>query len=238
MINRLIREAGMELRLETELAAIHDDGAGRVGAVTTNRGDRIDCQLVGLTAGVTPNLSALEGSGIETGRGVRVDWSFATSAPDVYAAGDCAELCTPGGERNVLEQVWYTGRAQGEAVADILAGEERRYQRGIWFNSAKFLDLEYQVYGDVGRRIPGEQSLYWEHPGGKHAIRLVHKDGAVIGVNLMGIRFRHPVCEAWIRDRRPVEWVVDHLGEANFDPELFTRYESDAAAAFRRELLS
>jgi NAD(P)H-nitrite reductase large subunit len=236
MINRLIRESGMELRLETELEEIVDDGSGRVGAVVTSAGDRIDCQLVGLTAGVTPNLSALEGSGIETGRGVLVDWSFKTSAPHVYAAGDCAELRTPEGERNLLEQVWYTGRAQGEAVADVIAGDERTYQPGIWFNSAKFLDLEYQVYGDVGRRLPGEESLYWEHPGGRHAVRLVHEDGVVIGINLMGIRFRHEVCEAWIRDRRPVDWVLDHLGDANFDPELFVTYESQAVAAFRRAL--
>ena len=68
MINRVIREQGIDLRLETELAEIVDDGAGRVGAVTTKTGDRLDCQLVGLTAGVGPNLDLVKTTDIPVGR--------------------------------------------------------------------------------------------------------------------------------------------------------------------------
>ncbi|MEE8408640.1 MAG: FAD/NAD(P)-binding oxidoreductase [Myxococcota bacterium] len=243
MINRLIRASGMRLELECELdeiVGVVDHGIGRACAVVTNRGERIACQLVGLTAGVSPNLSAVKSSKIDIGRGILVDWSFATSAPDVFAAGDCAELVKPEGERNVIEQVWYTGRAHGEVVADILAGCERTYRQGIWFNSAKFLDLEYQVYGAVGRNIPGERNLYWEHPRDPHALRIVYqgdnKGDKVIGFNLMGLRYRHEVCERWIKEERPVRWVLDHLEEASFDSELFERFEGDIRQSLRQSL--
>jgi NADPH-dependent 2,4-dienoyl-CoA reductase/sulfur reductase-like enzyme len=236
MINRVIREAGMALKLETELDAIIDDGTGRAGAVDTDRGERIACQLVGLTAGVHPNLSAVQGSSIETDRGVLVDPSFRTSVPDVYAAGDCAELVTPDRERNIVEQVWYTARAQGEVVADVLAGEERSYERGIWFNSAKFLDLEYQVYGTVPNVPKPEETLYWEHESHEHAVRLVHEAGKLVGLDTIGIRYRHQICERWIREQRPIAWVVDHLEEANFDPELFRRHEPEIIAALRAQV--
>ncbi len=233
MVNRIIEREGFGLHLETNLKAIVDDGGGRVGGVETAEGPRFECQLVGLTAGVSANIDLVKGSSIETGRGVLVDDGFRTSAPHVWAAGDCAEIRARDGGRNLIQQVWYTGKRQGALLADALAGDDVHYDPGIWYNSAKFLHLEYQTYGDVNRNVPGEQSLYWEHDDGLHALRLVHVEGRVIGVNLMGIRYRHRKCEEWIRDRRSVEWVLEHLDEGNFDPEFAPRHE----ARIRRTLL-
>ena len=100
MINRIIEEEGLGLVLEASLQEILDDGTGRVGAVVTDDGRRIECQIVGLTAGVRPNIDVVQNTPIETGRGVLVDWSLRTSVPSVYAAGDCAEIKT-GEERNL-----------------------------------------------------------------------------------------------------------------------------------------
>lgn len=241
IINRLIREAGFDLRLETALKEIEDDGHGRVSAVITDKDERIECQLVGLTAGVSPNIELVKDtvidSGINTGRGILVDWSLQTSAPDVFAAGDCAEIVTDGDARNVLQQVWYTGKMQARIAAHGLAGKQATYDPGIWYNSAKFLDLEYHTYGQVNLCVPDEQNLYWEHPNGLHCIRLVYLPDRIIGINTMGVRFRHRVCEAWIAEQRPVEYVLEHLAEANFDPELFRRFEADAIAQFREALV-
>ncbi|NNF06383.1 MAG: FAD-dependent oxidoreductase, partial [Candidatus Eisenbacteria bacterium] len=88
MVNRIIEEDHLGLVRETELKEIHDDGNGRVGAVTTSTGERIECQFVGLTAGVHPNIGFLKESGIPTGRGVLVDWSLRSEVPDVFAVGD------------------------------------------------------------------------------------------------------------------------------------------------------
>ncbi|MBZ0266541.1 FAD-dependent oxidoreductase [bacterium] len=233
MVNRLVRAHGFDLRLETQLAEIVDDGSGRAGAVVTDGGDRIECQLVGLTAGVSPNLDLVRDTPVATGRGVRVDASLRTNVEGVFAAGDCAELATGGDGPGRLEQVWYTGKEQGEVAGDVIAGSERSYEPRIWYNSAKFLDLEYQVYGRVNRAVPGERSLYWEHPDGRHAVRLVHVDGTLIGVNVMGMRYRHLVCEAWIREGRDVEHVMSHLADAHFDPEFFRRHEADIVPALR-----
>lgn len=236
MVSRLIREAGFELRLETGLKEIEDDGNGRAGAVITDQDERIECQLVGLTAGVSPNIELVEETAIETGRGILVDWSLRTSVPDVLAAGDCAEIVAGGDGRNLLQQVWYTGKRQARVAAQVLAGMEATYDPGIWYNSAKFLDLEYHTYGQVNLRVPGEQNLYWEHPNGRHSIRIVYLADRVIGINTMGVRFRHRVCEAWIAAQRPLEYVLEHLAEAHFDPELFRRFDAHATAQFKEAL--
>ena len=238
MVTRLIREAGFGLKLETGLKEIEGDGSGRVGAVVTDKDERIECQLVGLTAGVSPNIELVKDhAAIETGRGILVDRSFATSAPDVYAAGDCAEIVTEGDGRNLLQQVWYTGKMQARIAAHVLAGQQATYDPGIWYNSAKFLDLEYHTYGQVNLCVPDEHNLYWEHASGLHSVRIVYLPDRVIGINTMGVRFRHRVCEAWIAEQRPLEHVLEHLAEANFDPELFRRFEADVTVQFKEALV-
>jgi NADPH-dependent 2,4-dienoyl-CoA reductase/sulfur reductase-like enzyme len=229
MINRHIREQGIDLRLNTELKEIIDDGTGKAGAVITSTGERIACGYVGLTAGVSPNIGFLQGSGIATQRGILVDALLQTSAPDVYAIGDCAELQQPEPGRRAIEPVWYTGRMMGENVAHNILGKKTAYQPGIWFNSAKFFDIEYQVYGHVPAQFnAGEASLYWEHRDGKKAIRIVYDraTSAVLGFNLMGIRYRQEVCERWIQRKTPLEHVLQDLSLANFDPEFFPEYEA------------
>lgn len=232
MVGRVIRREGIDLRLATELERIEDDGRGRAGAVVTKSGERIECQLVGITTGVAPNLALARASGIPCGRGVLVDDSFRTRVEGVWAAGDCAEIAPPPASSGRVEQLWYTGRKHGEVLGRVLAGEPARYERGVFFNSAKFFDLEYQTYGDVPADLSGASSLYWEHEDGRHALRIVHGDGGVRGFNCLGIRYRQAVCERWIRERRPIDFVLERLAEANFDPEFFRRHERDMLRAW------
>jgi len=123
-------------------------------------------------------------------------------------------------------------------LARVLTGERQAYDRGIWFNSAKFFDIEYQTYGVVPN-VPrdGEEHLWWEHPDGQHGIRIVfRKDNRiVIGFNLMGIRYRQNVCQRWIKESRTIDYVLQNLGEANCDPEFFMQYEPHIIAEYNRK---
>ena len=225
MVTRHIREHGIDLRLSTELKEIKDDGTGKVVSVITNTGEEIQCGLVGLTAGVSPNIDIVKNTGIEFERGVLVNEYLETNVPDIYAAGDCAEFHKPFTNRKKIEQVWYTGGLQAEALSKTICGKRTAYDPGIWYNSAKFLDIEYQVYGLVNMNIPGEKSFYWEHEKGRHSIRIVYTEEGVTGFNVMGIRFRQALCEKWIEMKRNVEYVIENLSEANFDPEFYDKFE-------------
>ena len=229
MISRHIQKHHIDLRLEKNLGEIIDDGSGTAHAVTVKEtGEKIDCGFVGLTAGVSPNIGWLKDSAIETNRGILVDEYLQTNIKDIYAIGDCAEMKNPSPGRRPVEAIWYTGRMMGETVAHNICGSTIKYNPGIWFNSAKFLDIEYQVYGTVlAKPLPEHKSLYWEHEEGEKSIRVVYDENtnAVLGFNLMGIRFRHEVCEKWIAKKTNLEVVLQDLSLANFDPEFYEQYE-------------
>ncbi|MGV3504336.1 MAG: NAD(P)/FAD-dependent oxidoreductase [Adhaeribacter sp.] len=240
LVARQIHRHGVDLKLNTQVQAFEGDAAGLLQAVTTEDGETIPCQVAGVAIGVQPNISFLHGSALATARGILVNEFLQTNIPGVYAAGDCAEFQPREGQAGQIEQIWYTGRMQGETVAYNLCGEQRPYQRGVWFNSAKFFDLEYQTYGLVpAGPQPGLQTLYWQHPDGHKALRIAYQSDTleVCGLHVLGIRYRHEVCEAWIREKKTVHHVLERLQNANFDPEFFRRYESNIRKAFTNQLL-
>ncbi|WMX15082.1 FAD/NAD(P)-binding oxidoreductase [Aureispira sp. CCB-E] len=241
MIGRHIVEHHIDLRLETELKEILSDDHGRARAVITNTGEKIECQFVGLTAGVSPNIQFIktsEACDIDTQKGILVNDYLETTAPDVYALGDCAQLMNPMEGRRPIEAIWYTGRMMGETVAHTICGKRTAYVPSLWFNSAKFLDIEYQVYGDVRANPPSNHAqLYWEHEEGRKSIRLVFdkETNAILGFNLMGVRYRHEVCEKWIEEDTSIEEVLQNLGLANFDPEFYDEYEAAVIEQYNRK---
>jgi NAD(P)H-nitrite reductase large subunit len=236
LIDRQFEENHVPVRYNTELREILGDANGRVRAVVTTVGEEIACQWVGLATGVAPNLALAKTSAVETDRGILVDAYLQTNVPDVYAAGDCAQHRQPGRSEVPIEQLWYTGRMQGETVAQTICGQPTPYRRGVWFNSAKFFNLEYQTYGQApASPTPGLDSFYWEHPSGRAAFRMYFRaeaPHAVVGFNSLGLRLRHDVCERWIVQATPAAEVLTHLGAANFDPEFFPQHEKAIVGAY------
>lgn len=222
LVGQHIRQHNIELRLQTELKAILPDEKGRAASVLTSTGEQIPCSFVGLTAGVFPNIGFLKNSEIGTRRGVLVNEYLETTIPDVYAAGDCAEFINPKPFNPAVEQLWYTARMQGATLAKTICGERTAYDRGIWFNSAKFFGLEYQTYGIIANKLrEGEGTFYWENPDKSQAFRVQfnQSDASVTGFNFLGIRYRQDVAEAFIRSKTPVETVLRNLSKGLFNPE-------------------
>lgn len=239
MISRHIKSHHIDLRLAEELQSIEDDGNGNACAVLMkNSGERMECGYVGLTAGVHPNVKWLKESPLNVERGIVVNNHLETNIKDVYAVGDCAQLESPKPGRRNIEAIWYAGRMMGETAAYNICDKSVEYDPGIWFNSAKFLDIEYQVYGDVPGKLPSHLStIYWEHPDGEKAIRINYhtESKKVAGFNLMGIRFRHEVCEKWIKDGTALKEVLENLNLANFDPEFYDTYEEIIRKSFAKQ---
>ncbi|MCB7482245.1 NAD(P)/FAD-dependent oxidoreductase [Christiangramia sediminis] len=239
MISKHIRSHGVDLRHNVEPDKILSDENGRVKAVTTKDGEEIECQLVGLCAGVKPNIDFLKDSNLETDRGILVNEYLETNIPDVYSIGDCAQQRTAVGLRNPVEAVWYTGRIMGETLAQTLTGTRTAYQPGNWFNSAKFFDIEYQTYGWVWP-VPKakEQHFHWQHESGLKAITISYNSESreFLGINTFGIRMRQEIFDLWLNENRKIDHVLANLKLANFDPEFYDRHEKEIFKSFKNNL--
>jgi NADPH-dependent 2,4-dienoyl-CoA reductase/sulfur reductase-like enzyme len=239
MINREIRDNHIDLRLGVNLKEIKSNNIGGVKSVViAETGEEIECDVVGLTAGVSPNVDFLKGSSIEIGRGVKVNRFLETNISNIYAIGDCAEQHEAIGFRRPIEAVWYTGRMMGETVAQTICDNRIEYKPGHWFNSAKFIDIEYQTYGWVwAEPKENEARFYWEHKDGKKCIHLNYDKSTreFIGINTFGIRMRHTFFDRILNEKQSVDYVLEHLADANFDPEFYKLHEPEIVAKFNQE---
>jgi 3-phenylpropionate/trans-cinnamate dioxygenase ferredoxin reductase subunit len=141
---------------------------GRVRAAELTDGTTLDVDFVIAGVGILPALELAEAAGIDIENGIRTDATGRTSAPNVWAAGDCASFPYRG-EQIRLESV---GNAidQAEAVADNIMGVGRAYEAKPWFWSDQY-DVKLQIaglnagYDRVVVRKAGEAVSHWYYAG-------------------------------------------------------------------------
>jgi len=229
MINQHILAHGIDLQLNTELHSIEGDERDRAKTIVTKKGDCIPSQWVGLTVGVSPNIDFIKKSGLELGRGVKVNRYLETNLKDIYAIGDCAEQTQPLPQRRSIEAVWYTGRMMGETLAQTLLGNKTPYTPGHWFNSAKFFDIEYQTYGMVSAHPDAaeEAQFFWKPKKANVSLRFSYHPVSekLLGVLALGTRIRHHVFDRWLEEERTLNYVLTHFSEAAFDPEFYPNFK-------------
>ena len=217
-----IERHGVRLRLSTEVAAVSgDEQTSRVSSILTSQGEEIACQMLGVCIGVRPGVDWLKA--VQTppamGRGIQVGPDFRTSLPDVWSAGDCAEFAGAGEASPLLEQIWYAAKRQGELAARAMLGDAVHYRPPLFFNSAKFFEVEYTTVGQAVK-LP-EDAVAFAHrvPGQRATVRIAARQGVVMGFNMLGARWDHQQLETWIRERRSMDEVMASLHRAQFDVE-------------------
>lgn len=243
MISKHIISHGVDLRFNTALEEIIGDENGKVKAVVTTQGEEIPCNLVGITTGVKPQISFLKNSNIETDRGILVNRKLETNIEGIYAIGDCAQHRNPIGNRPPVEAVWYTGRIMGETVAQTICGNTFEYNPGNWFNSAKFFDIEYQTYGWVfseKKMMDYEAHFHWKCKSDLRRVTISYhkKSKEFLGINTFGIRMKHEVFDQWLTEKRSIDYVIENLIKANFDPEFYKKYEDEIQSKFFQQAIN
>lgn len=102
-------------------------------SVQTKGGLDLDCELVVIAAGVTPCIEFLQSSSIVCNDGVLVNEYLQTSDPDVYAAGDVANLFHPLYGQNLRIEQWDNAVKQGRLAARNMLGRHEPYTRISYF---------------------------------------------------------------------------------------------------------
>jgi carbon-monoxide dehydrogenase iron sulfur subunit len=115
-------ERGLRMLVGEEISAICGE-AGRVEYVMY-KGERIPARLVVLGTGVAPNVALAQAAGLALGESgaIAVDRSMRTSAADIYAAGDCAEVPDAGTGKFTYSAVGSTGAMAGAIAGANAAG--------------------------------------------------------------------------------------------------------------------
>ncbi len=194
------QEHGVEYQLQSSLEEIHGD-KGKVEGVRIS-GRTYDADAVVVAVRVKPNTELAKDAGIVLGEsgGVRTDDRMATSAKNIYAAGDCIETFDLITRRHVFFQLATTAVRQSMVAGINAAGGEARYPGSTGVTTVKLFGVEIATLGPttamaqkigmhpVSVRITGSTRLSY-YPGGKDlTVKLLANpsDGKLLGAQLVG----------------------------------------------------
>lgn len=220
---------------------------GRVTGVQTDEGKVIKCQIVACAVGIRPRTELASSAGLMLDRGILVDEHMHTSARNVFAAGDVAQVYDPITGEHSLDTLWAVATEQGAAAGWSMVGEPRPFLRGTPFNVTRLGGVITTIIGSVGspdRRdddlvsIVRGDSERWRHHSAEFSVEVGEKPdrvrlmlnpdrivGAVITGDQTASRFVNELISSQV-DIRPIYHLL--LRSPGRSLEIIARYIQQA----------
>jgi 3-phenylpropionate/trans-cinnamate dioxygenase ferredoxin reductase subunit len=139
----LHRDHGVSMHFNEAVASF--EGDGRLEAVVTSGGRRLDADVAVVGVGTEPSVELMGGTGLDQGGGIPVDASLQTAIPGVFAIGDVANHDHPVFGRIRVEH-FDNAIKMGERVAKNMLGDPEVFDDPHWFWSDQY-DSQIQMVG-------------------------------------------------------------------------------------------
>jgi NADPH-dependent 2,4-dienoyl-CoA reductase/sulfur reductase-like enzyme len=142
LVANAIEKAGVELRLQTRITQLHVQ-QGRIQGISISD-EMLPADLLIFAPGIEPNSDLAWEAGIALGvaKAIHVDETLHTSAPNVWAAGDCTETFHLVTRRPAWIPLGTTANKQGRICGQNVAGNAYHFPGVVGTAITKFLDLE------------------------------------------------------------------------------------------------
>jgi nitrite reductase (NADH) large subunit len=171
-----IEAKGVRVLLGAETAAIH--GGLAVEAVELKDGRVLPCGLVVMAVGIRPSTALAASAGLQVKRGIVVNDSMQTSAPGIYAIGECAE------HRGVCYGLVEPCYEQARVAAAAIAGEPARYPGSVLATNLKVSGVSVFSAGDF--EGAGAETIVVRDAGQRSYRKLVVREERLAGAVLVG----------------------------------------------------
>ena len=147
----LHREHGVDFRFGTQVRALEGDKT--VSRVVLSDGTELDADAVLVAVGVSPNTKLAEDAGLAVDNGILVDKRLRSSDPDIFAAGDVANIDHPLLRSRVRVEHWDVALNTGPAAAKAMLGQDISYDKLPYFYTDQYdLGMEYAGWVPPGTK--------------------------------------------------------------------------------------
>jgi nitrite reductase (NADH) large subunit len=177
LLKQVVEQKGILVILNANTAAIHGDTY--VTSLELADGRTIDADAVIFAAGIRPNVALARDAGLAIGRGVQVNDQMQTSAPEIFALGECAEH--RGSCYGLVEPAY----DQARVLAAHLAGCTAAYHGSVVATNLKVSGVSVFSGGDF-MAADGQETIVLNDARRGVYKKLVIADGRLTGAVLVG----------------------------------------------------
>jgi hypothetical protein len=178
--------------------------------VELKSGRTLPCDVFIVTVGIQPNIDLAQAAGLLVNRGIIVDETMRTSAPDIFAAGDACEYSkqVPG--------LWAVAVEQAKVAAINAVGGHAVYDEVVPVTMLKVAGVDVTSMGRFERRSDNEIEITQEDVEGHGYRKLVIADGKLMGAILVGDPANAQAVAAAVKARREVAGQIEALQAGNW----------------------
>lgn len=185
MIKRWVEKQGVRVVTKAGVEFI-EPGASSPLTVALSTGERVDCDLLIVAAGVAPNVAFLEGTPVHVAKGVLVDDTMQTSVPGIYAAGDVAEAPDLFSGRHLVAAIQPNAADQARVAALNMAGQPARMKGVLAINVLDSLGMISSSFGEWQGVAGGEGVEQADEANGRY-ISLQFVGDVLVGATAIGL---------------------------------------------------
>jgi NAD(P)H-nitrite reductase large subunit len=149
IIEARLQVEGITLHFHSELHEIIGR-SGKVNSIRLKNGKTLKCGLLAYAIGILPRVELAREASLHVDRGILVNEFMQTDDPNIFAAGDVAQVFDPISGRSILDSLWGAAREQGCAAGMNMAGQSTPYVKSIPFNVTRLAGLTTTIIGAVG----------------------------------------------------------------------------------------
>ena len=182
-IKRWCEEKGVTVHTSTKVDTIEQSG-GKLLAKFSN-GQSVQADLIIQATGVGANIAFLDGSGIDTDFGVKVNDHLQSSNADVYAAGDVAQGLDFSTGNYSVQAIQPTAADHGRIAALNMAGRDVRHQGSVNMNVLDTIGLVSCSFG-LWEGVDGGQSAEVNNHDTYRYLNLQFQDDVLVGASSLG----------------------------------------------------
>ncbi|GAB4480212.1 MAG: FAD-dependent oxidoreductase [Anaerolineales bacterium] len=226
IVERRLAEDGIQIHFQAELAEILEKN-GKVAGVRLESGAQIRCETVAYAIGVAPRIKVAQEAGIACERGILTNEKMETNLPDIYAAGDIAQVFDPRTGKSGIDSLWSPAREQGETAGANMAGGQEVYRKEAPFNVTRLGGLTTTIIGSVGngresdlvgiargdsetwRQIP--DAIITQSGFEINRLRLMIGDKQILGAIVMGDQKLSTPLQIMVREKTDISPIRDRL---------------------------
>ena len=204
-----LEELGLMVVTQAEVVAV--EGDGRAVQVKLSDDRSLPCDVLLVAAGIRPNLDLARSCGLDVKRGVIVDETMRTNAPDIFAAGDVCEF------NQQIPGLWQVAVEQAKVAAVNAMGGNAIYKTVIPMTNLKVVGVDLTSIGRFVAQAKADIEIALKDPDQRRYRKLVITGGQITGAILLGYPQQAAVVNEAIKAARDVGGCLEALRAGNWD---------------------
>jgi NAD(P)H-nitrite reductase large subunit len=218
IVEKRIKENGIQIYLNEEVVEFRGDNE-KLTHVVLKSGLEIAADIAIITIGIKPSVDFLKDTYVKVDQGVIVDSNLRTTTPNIFAAGDVAQIYDPLYNIPMLHPTWGNAKKQGRIAAINMTGGNMIYKGAIPIQTIRIFGFTAIAVG-ITHSKKNFDEISWVSFEKEQCRKLVLRNNRLVGVLILGKDIDKKTLKPLLKKIVTQQIEVDHFSSLLLEEDL------------------